>query len=258
MIDSHCHLTDKIFEGDLNDVLVRAKEAGVERMVTISDRLEEGTKCIEISKKYENVFATVGVHPHNAKEWQVTNPAILKKLVQSSKKVVGIGEIGLDYHYMHSPKDIQKKVFREQLQLGKELGLPVVVHTREAIEDTWAIVDDIRPEKIVIHCCCEKFEDIVRFLERGYLASFTGLITYPKAEELRRTVQMCSLDQIMIETDAPYLAPKKFRGKRNEPAYVVEVAKMIAEVKGVSLEEVDRVTTANTVGFYGLPAEALA
>ena len=265
MIDSHCHLTDKIFESDLNEVFVRAKEAGVERMMTISDRLEEGEKCIKIAEKFENVYATVGVHPHNAKEWQVTNHVILKELVRSSKKVVGIGEIGLDYHYMHSPKDIQKNVFREQLTLGKELTWPIGVHTRsaprqslrdgsgQAIEDTWEIVDDIRPEKIVIHCCCEKFEDIARFLERGYLASFTGLITYPKAEEIRRAVQMCSLNQIMIETDAPYLAPKKFRGKRNEPAYVIEVAKTIAEVKNISLEEVDRVTTANTLAFFGIP-----
>ena len=273
MIDSHCHLTDKIFESDLNEVFVRAKEAGVERMMTISDRLEEGEKCIKIAEKFENVYATVGVHPHNAIQWQnhqSPNPNYqtnsksqspitkLQELVRSSKKVVGIGEIGLDYHYMHSPKDIQKNVFREQLTLGKELNMPIVVHTRDAIEDTWEIIDDIRPEKIVIHCCCEKFEDIARFLERGYLASFTGLITYPKAEEIRRTVQMCSLNQIMIETDAPYLAPKKFRGKRNEPAYVIEVAKTIAEVKNISLEEVDRVTTANAVEFFGLQAEALA
>lgn len=252
MIDSHCHLADTRFADDLEGVLERAREAGVERMVTIATSFEEGEKGIAVAEKYTNVFATVGVHPHESSKWEAESSKRLEKLVRSSDRVVGLGEIGLDYHYMHSPKEIQKKVFKEQLQMGKELGLPIILHTREAIEDTWAIVDAMRPEKLVVHCCSERYEDIVRFLERGYLVSFTGMITYPKAEELRRTVEQCPLTQMMIETDAPYLAPKKFRGKRNEPAYVVEVAKTIAEVKGVSLEEVDRVTTANTIAFFNI------
>ena len=281
MIDSHCHLADKKFVPDLEEVLARAKEAGVERIVSIADSLEEGKRCIDIAEKFANVYATVGVHPHLAREWSfetarrvmvrssersverlepsgappqddTTLIDRLRSLTLSSDRVVAIGEIGLDYHYMHSPKEVQKKVCKEQLALGKELGLPIVVHTREAIEDTWEIVNEVRPEKLVLHCCTEKYEDIVRFLERGYLVSFTGMITYPKAEEIRRTVKMCPLEQMMIETDAPYLAPQKFRGQRNEPAFVKEVARVIAQIRGISFEEVDRVTSGNACRLFGL------
>lgn len=253
MIDSHCHLADTKFESDLGEVLTRAKEAGVEKMVSIADTLEEAARCIVIAEKYPQVFCTVGVHPHEAKRWGEGGWEAMWELVRSSARVKAIGEIGLDYHYDHSPRPVQQEVFREQLKLADELHLPVVVHCRNAIEDVWNIVGEMRPEKLVLHCCTEVFEDVQRFLERGYLLSFTGIATYPKSETIRETIRQCSLEQMMIETDAPYLAPQGMRGKRNEPAFVLGVAKIIAQLKGISLAEVDRVTTKNAVEFFRLP-----
>lgn len=224
-------------------------------MVTIADSLEESEACVALSKKYDQIFCSVGVHPHHAAAWKTKNAAeILEKLAKVSQKVVAIGEIGLDYHYDFSPRDVQRKVFQEQLVLAKEWRMPTVVHCRNAIDDVWAIVDAVRSEKLVLHCCTEKWEEVRRFVDRGYFLSFTGIATYPKSGEIRRTIQMCPLGQIMVETDAPYLAPVPFRGKRNEPAYVVEVAKIIARGKGMSVEEIDAVTTQNAVEFFGLPA----
>ena len=167
-------------------------------------------------------------------------------------KLIAIGEIGLDYHYDFSPRDVQRKVFEEQLRLAKELSLPVVLHTREAIEDTWQIIERVKLEKLVVHCCTERFQDIERFLKAGYFLSFTGIATFPKSEGIRETILKCPLEQLMIETDAPFLAPLPHRGKRNEPAYVIEVAKCIAILKDISLEEVDHKTTENAKGFFGI------
>jgi len=254
VIDSHCHLADKQFASDLDAVLRRAATAGVAWMLTIADSLEESERCIAIVQKYEQIFCSIGVHPHHAKEWKDGDLERLRSLVRTSAKVVAIGEIGIDYHYDFSPRDVQRRVFQEQLELAKELKMPVIVHCREAVEDVWSIVDIVRPERLVLHCCTEQWEDARRFVDRGYLLSFTGIATYPNSEDVRRTIQICPLGQIMVETDAPYLAPVPYRGKRNEPAYMVEVAQCIARTKGISLEEIDRVTTENTVGFFGLPS----
>lgn len=262
MIDSHCHLADKQFAEDCDAVIRRAVAAGVTWMVTIADSLEESETCIALSKKYDQIFCSVGVHPHHAAAWrnpkhQMPNSKsaaeVLERLARLSQKVVAIGEIGLDYHYNFSPPDVQKAAFREQLELAKELRMPTVVHCRNAIDDVWAIVDAARLERLVLHCCTEKWEEVRKFVDRGYLLSFTGIATYPQSEEVRRTIRMCPLEQMMVETDAPYLAPVPFRGKRNEPAYVIEVAKGVAEVKGIPPEEADRATTGNAVRFFGLP-----
>lgn len=270
MIDSHCHLTDKQFAEDRDAVIRRAVAAGVVRMVTIADSLEESEQCVSLTEKYEHIFCSIGVHPHNAMKWRMTNDqslmTTLRGLVASSKKVVALGETGLDYHvkpvagsghvarhYDFSPRDAQRQAFQEQLELAKELRLPAVVHCREAVTDVWATVDAVRPEELVLHCCTEKWEDVRRFVDRGYFLSFTGIATYPQSEDVRRTIRMCPLEQMMVETDAPYLAPVPYRGKRNEPAYVMEVAKAIAQMKGVTLEEVDRVTTGNAMRFFHIP-----
>lgn len=252
MIDTHCHLADKKFAKDLPEVLERAKNAGVERMIAIADSLEEGEKCLQIAQEFSQVFCTVGLHPHHAKLGKDGDRKRLKDMVLSSDRVVAIGEIGLDYHYTFAPPDVQKRVFREQLELAKELGKPAVIHCREALKDVWEIVKSVRPGQIVLHCCTEKFEDVQQFLDRGDFLSFTGIVTFPQAQ-VRRTVRLCPLTQMMIETDAPYLAPVPHRGKRNEPAFVVEIVKRIAQLKEVSLEEVDRSTTKNAVEFFGLP-----
>ena len=254
MIDSHCHLADAKFKEDLHEVVARAHAAGVQRMVTIGDSIEESERCVRIAEEFESVFCTAGVHPHVSKQWKDGDADRLRSLLTSSTKIVALGEIGLDYHYDFSPRETQRSVFREQLILANELKLPVVVHCREAVEDVWAIVDELKPSALVLHCCSERWEDVERFVERGYLLSFTGMITYPKTEHVRETVRACPLDRLMIETDAPYLAPVPHRGKRNEPAFVAEVARHVAEIKGLSIQDVDHATTQNAVRFFRLPS----
>ncbi len=268
MIDSHCHLADKKFDDDREAVIARAIEAGVTTMITIADSLEESQRCIAIAEKHPEVFCTVGVHPHNAKQWITRAVGLtsstgsgqrLRQLASASSKVKAIGEIGLDYHYDFSPREVQRDVFRTQLKIARELSMPVVVHCREAVDDVWAIVDEYKPQALVLHCCTEKWGDVAHFADRGYFLSFTGIATYPDAENIRDTIRHCPLSQVMIETDAPYLPPEALRAKgghsiRNEPSFVLEVAKLIASLKGISLAEVDVTTTRNAVEFFGLPA----
>jgi TatD DNase family protein len=252
MIDTHCHLADKKFGNDVPAVLARARETGVDRIITIADSMEESRRCIDLSEKNDDVFCAVGVHPHNAKEWREGDRESLLSMIRGSEKVRAVGEIGLDYHYDFSPRDLQGKVFEEQLLLAKESHLPAVVHNRESIRDLRRIIEIVRPERLVLHCCTEKFSDVAWLLQLGYSLSFTGIATYPDAEEIRETIRRCPLAQLMIETDAPYLAPVPHRGKRNEPSYIAEVARLIAQLKGLSLAEVDRVTTENAIRFFEL------
>lgn len=253
VIDSHCHLADPKFAPDLQEVIWRAKDAGVTTMVSIADSLAEAKRCISIAEQHQGIYCTVGVHPHNAKEWRGGNDVEqFKHLLRVSPAVKAVGEIGLDYHYMNSPQDVQQAVFREQLLIAREYALPVVVHCREAIADVRAIVDELKPEKLVLHCCTEAWEDVKPLVDRGYMLSFTGIATYPSSDSIRMTIRECPLEQMMIETDAPYLAPVPHRGKRNEPAFVREVAKVVAGIKRKSIEEIDAITTANAMAFFGI------
>lgn len=221
-------------------------------MITIADSLPEAEDCIKIAEKHSHIFCTAGVHPHNAKDWKKGDSDTLKEMVNRSQKVRAIGEIGLDYHYNNSPKSIQRGVFLEQLTLSRELGLPAVIHCREAVADVKTIVKEAEPLQCVLHCCTEKWEDVQWMVEWGHMLSFTGIATYPKSTDIQHTIKECPLENMMIETDSPYLAPVPHRGKRNEPAFVVEVAKLIAEIKGVSVEEVEAATTKNAIEFFGL------
>lgn len=253
MIDTHCHLGDKAFTRDREEVIERARKAGVSPVIIIGDSIEESRWNVEFSHQHTDVFCTVGVHPHHAKEWREKHLTTLRDLARG-EKIVGIGEIGLDFHYDFSPRDVQQSVFQTQLVLAKEKNLPVVIHSREAIEETWKIIQEVKPENLVLHCCTERWEDAKRFIDAGYLLSFTGIITYKNAQEIRDTVKRCPLDRIMVETDSPYLAPLPHRGKRNEPAFVTEVARCIAEIKGISYEEVERATSENATEFFRLQA----
>ncbi len=252
MIDSHCHLAAPDFSADVDAVIARASEAGITKIVTISDAIEDIEPSRLIAEKNEHIFYTAGVHPHHASIFDMARDVPILRNEAKHAKCRAIGEIGLDYHYMRSPKDTQQRVFEAQLLLAKELNVPSVVHCRDAVEDVWTIVSHVKPQKLVLHCCTEKWEDVERFVVAGYFLSFTGMVTYPKAEEIRKTVMRCSMSQLMIETDAPYLAPVPHRGKRNEPAFVIEVAKTIADVKGLSVSEVDAATTANAEEFFSL------
>lgn len=265
MIDSHCHLICSDFSSDTDEVIARAFGAGVSAIVTISDAMEEIDPVIRLAEKYEHIFCTAGVHPHHAQDFDPKRDLPLIRTAASHPKCKAIGEIGLDYHYMNppspgapglrwtsSPKDAQQRVFEAQLLLAKELDLPAVIHCRDAVADVRAIVGYVKPKKLVIHCCTETWDDISWVTEAGYLLSFTGIITYPKAEAIRETVKRCPIDQFMVETDAPFLAPVPHRGKRCEPMHVIDTAKKIAEIKGVDFAEVDRVTTKTTREFYGI------
>ncbi len=254
MIDSHCHLADAAFDTDLSDVIARAKIAGVGRLICIADSMTEAVKCQTIANNHAEIFFTVGVHPHVASGFHGESDPSEIRTIAGDPKCVAIGEIGLDYHYMNSPKDTQQRVFEKQLVIAKALDLPAVVHCREAAEDIWTIVNHVKPLRLVIHCCTEKWADAARFVDAGYFLSFTGIATYPKSEEIRETIKRCPIERLMIETDSPYLAPVPHRGKRNEPAFVAEVAKCIAEVKGMSITQVDAKTTQNTLEFFGLPS----
>jgi TatD DNase family protein len=254
VIDSHCHLADSTFSQDLLEVIRRAKDAGVDRMIAIADSLPEAERCIVLADTHPELWCTVGVHPHCAKDWKPGDGDRLKELAARSKRVRAIGEIGLDYHYNFSDPDIQRQAFADQLTIASDLELPVVVHCREAVEDVWAIVREMQLPGLVIHCCTEKWEDVQRFVDNGFSLSFTGIATYKNGEVIRECIRRCPIERLMIETDAPYLAPVPHRGKRNEPAFVVKVAELVAELKGLPLAEVDAITTRNTVQFFGLPS----
>ena len=254
MIDSHCHLADKAFDPDRMQVIARATNAGVTTMIAIADDLAEGGKCIDLTAKYDQIFCTVGVHPHSAKGWLEGDLERLRALLTSSPKVKAVGEIGLDYHYDFSPKEAQHAIFREQLLLAKELHLPAVVHCREAIADVRSIIEEVDAGPFVLHCCTEKWDDVAWVLDRGSLLSFTGIATFPTSEVVQETLRNCPLESLMVETDAPYLAPQSHRGKRCEPAFVMETARFIAAEKGISLPQFEQVTTRTTVAFFGLPS----
>jgi TatD DNase family protein len=255
MIDSHCHLADTQFDADLPDVLRRAKERGVRRMICIGDSIEESRKGLGLAQEHPEIFCTVGVHPHVAKEWKPGDEEVLKSMARSSDRVRAIGEIGLDYHYMLSPIETQRQVFASQLTVARQLGLPAVVHCREAVEDVWAIVREFEDLRIVIHCCIEQWHAAEQFVAAGHFLSFTGIATYKNAAAVRETILQCPIGQMMIETDSPYLAPVPHRGKRNEPAFVHEVAQLVAELKGMSVQEIDAITNENTVKFFHLPVQ---
>ncbi len=253
MIDTHCHLADEKFDADLLQVIANAKAAGVHHMICIADTMAEGEKCLQIAKKHEQIFCTIGVHPHVAKDFDLAKDPERMRQIAAEEKCVAIGEIGLDYHYMNSPKDTQQRVFEKQLALAKELDLPAVVHCREAVGDLWTLINHVKPAKLVVHCCTETWADIERFVAAGYFLSFTGIATYPKSDAIRGVIRHCPMSQLMIETDSPYLAPVPHRGKRNEPAFVKEVLACVAEIKGITAAEADTQTTKNAVEFFGLP-----
>ena len=246
-IDSHCHIYYDAFNSDIEDVIIKAQDAGVEKLICIGVDLESSESSINLANKFENVYATIGFHPHESK---LAEPDFLNILSSMSEdpKVVAIGEIGLDFHYNHSDSDIQRKVFIQQLELAKSINLPVVVHSRNADNETFEDISSIQNSRGVIHCFASDLEQAERIIQLGYYISFTGLITFVK--ELVEVVKKTPLNKILIETDSPYLSPIPFRGKRNEPKNVIEIAKKIAEIKKVDLEIIERETTHNTLQLF--------
>ena len=242
MIDTHCHLYDDKLYPKLDEIILNAKKANVEKMICIGDNLNTSLKSLAIAEKYNNIYATIGIHPHESKD---ASEKYLSKIESYSnhQKVVAIGEIGLDYYYNFSDSKIQKVVFLEQLKLAKKLNLPSVIHCRDAYEDLLEIIIESEHDKGVIHCFSGDLEFANKIINLGYYISFTGMITFVK--ELEDVIKNISLNHILIETDSPYLAPVPYRGKINEPAYVEKVAEKIAEIKNLSAKEVIDITTNN-------------
>jgi TatD DNase family protein len=253
LIDSHCHIDDARFDVDREVMLTRARAAGIAHLVTIGCDLETSRAAVALAQKYTFVSATVGVHPHEVKLIEDHWYAELKTLAQSPR-VVAYGEIGLDYHYDHSPREVQRQRFREQVQLARELRLPIVIHTREAQEDTIAILKEEKASELggVFHCFSGDAWLAKDALDLGFYVSFSGVITFQNATMLRDIVKTVPLDRILVETDSPYLTPAPHRGKRNEPAYVRQVAEKIAELHGLSTQEIEDATTQNTKRLFGI------
>lgn len=247
LVDSHCHLDYLARDGDLDDVLTRARNAGVSPMVTISTKLREFDIVLGIAEQADDLFCSVGVHPHEAESEPDTTTAQLVDLARHPK-VIGIGETGLDYYYDHSPRDVQRRLFRAHIGAARETGLPLIVHTRDAEADTIEILRDEMEKGAftgVIHCFSGTRQLADRSLELGFHISISGIVTFKSAEDLRRTVEAVPLERLLVETDSPYLTPVPKRGKRNEPAMTAYTAAKVAEIKGVSAEEVAAQTTQN-------------
>lgn len=242
MIDSHCHL--EMFEDQQEEIIRRAYDAGVTSIITISSDRKSIDKVIRIAEKYPMVYASVGIHPHDAVQ---LDDKVLQDIFEKSRhpKVIAIGEIGLDYHYNHSPRDLQINAFKKQLNLAKEIGLPVIVHSREAFDDTYKILRESQVKSGVMHCFSGNLYQAKKFIELGFLISISGVVTFKNANKIKEVATSIPDEYIVIETDAPYLAPEPMRGRKNEPAYISYIAEALAKLRGVTLEDIDRITTVN-------------
>lgn len=256
MIDTHAHLMFPEFKDDIVNVLKRAKDAGISKIINVGCDLKSCKSSVEMGAKYPELFGTLGMHPYEA---QFVNDSLMnewRKLILENKKIVAIGECGLDYFKAKVEKEIQKKAFILQIKLAKEFDLPIIVHNRDADIDCLEILDeefaDLKKVPVVFHCYGSDLEFARRLWDRGIYTSFTGIITYPNARELREVAREVPMDLFMVETDCPYLAPQSYRGKRNESSYVLEVVREIARVKGISFKEVEKISTLNAEKFFEL------
>lgn len=244
LVDSHCHLNFPDFKNDLDEVIARADAAGVKKMVSICTKLEEFAEIAAIADKYPNVYCSVGVHPHDAKTALATKAEDIIALTKHSK-CVGIGETGLDYFYENSPREEQKYSFLEHIKAGRATGLPVIIHTRDAEEDTIEIIKQQSGFAGLLHCFTSSYEVAKCGMDNGLYVSISGIVTFKKADELRETVKKIPLEFLLVETDSPFLSPLPHRGKRCEPAFTRHTADFIAELKGIKPEELEEITTQN-------------
>jgi TatD DNase family protein len=254
MIDTHCHLTFEPLDRDVTAVVRRSLEVGVTGWITFGTSLADSAKAIELAQQYENMYATIGIHPHDAKEADETALEQLKELGRTGK-VVAVGETGLDFHYNFSKQPDQKRVFARHLEIAKELGLPAIIHSRDAFDETLGILDEHGQglKGVVFHCFSGTTEQAGLLLERGCHLSFTGVVTFKNAQTTREAAKVVPLDRLMIETDCPYMSPEPVRHiKPNEPALMVHTARFIAELKGIPLEELASATTETAKRFFNL------
>lgn len=249
LVDSHAHIQGKEYAGETAAVIERARAAGVEQIIAVGGAgdMSSNSEAVHLADAFANIYATVGMHPHDAKD---VGPDELQKLKDLTlhPKVVAVGETGLDYYYDHSPREVQRRVFAQFIHMAHDTELPIVVHERDAAGDAADLLRSEGEGKLcgVIHCFTGNYEAARAYLDLGFYISFTGIITFKNADDLRDVARRVPLERILVETDSPYLTPVPHRGKRNEPAYVRLVAATVANIKGVSLEDVAQVTTDNT------------
>ena len=266
-IDSHCHIDGPEYDADREEVIARARDAGVAAMLNVGTGDPHSgafERAVDLSHHYQQVYCAIGVHPHDAKLFDNAAEQRLVDLAKGSARVIAWGEIGLDYHYDHAPRDVQRVVFRRQLRIARELNLPVIIHSREANDDTIQILreelsgrgvppgnhaQDARATG-VLHCFGGTLQMAQDAIELGFYISFAGTLTFKKAADLREIARQLPLERLLVETDCPYLTPVPFRGKRNEPARVVETAKCLAEIHGKDLESIGRITSDNFARLF--------
>lgn len=253
LFDTHAHLDDRQFKEDQGLVIERARRAGVELIVNVGYNIASARQTVELTRKYDFIYGTVGMHPHDAKDLDGEGIRVLKQLAQDPK-IVAIGEIGLDYYWNHSPHDVQQRVFRRMIDLAREVKLPIVIHDRDAHEDIFKIIKEEGAAEVggVFHCYSGSWPLAKEAIKMGFFISIAGPITFQNAKKTVEVVKEIPLEHLLIETDCPYLAPMPYRGKRNEPAYVVHVAEAIAQIKGLSLEETAQATLDNGKRAFGI------
>jgi len=249
LIDTHCHIQFKPLIHNLDAVIHRAHDAGVAKMIVVGCDIESTRSALKIAQKHDGIYAAVGLHPQDSRKLTNEMWEEFKELAKH-EKVVAIGETGLDFFKEYSPKDVQIEVLRKHIKLAKDLDLPLIVHNRDSDEKCLEILMAEGVKNAVFHCFASNIEFARKVWMAGYYTSFTGVVTYPSARDLHTVVEECPMDAIMVETDCPYLAPQKYRGGKNEPSYVVEVAREIARLKGVSYEEVAEISTKNAQEFF--------
>ncbi len=251
-IDTHAHIQMPEFDADRDDALARAKAAGIDLMVTVGYHLEASRRAVEAAQLYPQVYASVGVHPHDAKHYNDGAEETLRGL-SKSPKVVAIGEAGLDFYRDRSPRPAQTEVFRRQVRLAKERDLPLIVHDRDAHPETLQLLMEEQVEAVVLHCFSGDLAMAEEAWARGYYTSIAGPVTYPRNEALREVVRKARLDRLVLETDCPYLPPQPVRGQRNEPGYLLHTAQEVACILGMGLEVIGRITTENARRLFRLP-----
>jgi TatD DNase family protein len=262
LVDSHCHIDGEQFDDDRDDVVSRAGEAGVEMMLNVGTgdpRTDDFRRAVAITEKYKNVYAAVGVHPHDAKLYDDAAEQHLVGLIRSSAKVIAWGEIGLDHYYDHSPRDVQRDVFQRQIDKAAELDLPIIVHSRDADDETVEILTEKCSRSFrggIMHCFGGTPQMAESLMSLGFLVSFAGNVTFKKADNLRDAARVVPLDRLLVETDCPFLTPVPLRGKRNEPAFVKHTAEFLAELYDIPIERLAEQTTANFIDFFRLQMPA--
>jgi len=251
LVDSHCHLDGHKFDADRDEVIQRAIDAGVTRMLAIGtgDGPPDLEVAVRLAERYDCIWATAGVHPHDAAKWTPDCGPRIRELLRRPR-VLALGEIGLDYHYDFSPRDVQRRVFVEQMEIAADVGKPIVIHTREAWDDTFELLERHWRGGGIMHCFSGGPAEAKRSLAMGFHISFSGIVTYPKAPEVREAARITPLDRALVETDAPYLAPVPHRGKRNEPAYTAKTAAYLAEFLGVEYGAFCKATSANFEALF--------